>query len=132
VKLVAAGVVDLTNDRPSSRLEWRTEPWPGSLPAPSPATVVRADVAAEVVDAAGHVVQVNGRGEVSSAPVGLKVSDRLAGRIVAWSGPWLVDERWWDDAGHRRHARFQVVTDDGVARLVTIDGGRWHLAAVYD
>jgi protein ImuB len=60
------------------------------------------------------------------------VGDRPWRCIVAWSGPWPVDERWWDDAGHRRHARFQVVTDDGVARLVTIEGGRWRLAAVYD
>jgi protein ImuB len=132
VKLVPAGVVDLTGDRPSSRPEWRTEPWPGSLPAPSPATVPRGDVVAEVVDAAGVLVQVSGRGEVSSVPARLKVGGRPARRIVAWSGPWPVDERWWDDAGHRRQARFQVVTDDGVARLVTIERGRWHLAAVYD
>jgi protein ImuB len=69
---------------------------------------------------------------VSCVPARLKVGDRPWRCIVAWSGPWPVDERWWDDAGHRRHARFQVVTDDGVARLVTIEGGRWRLAAVYD
>jgi protein ImuB len=132
VKLVPAGVVDLTGDRPSSRPEWRTEPWPGSLPAPSPATVPRDDVVAEVVDDAGRLVQVSGRGEVSSVPARLKVRDRPARRIVAWSGPWPIDERWWDDAGHRRQARFQVVTDDGIARLVTIENGHWRLAAVYD
>ena len=132
VKLVPAGVVDLTGERPSAQPQWRTEPWPGSLPTPSPATVPRANIAAEVVDDAGCVVQVSGRGEVSSVPARLTVGDRSARRIVAWSGPWPVDERWWDDAGHRRVARFQVVTDDGVARLVTIEGGRWRLAAVYD
>jgi protein ImuB len=132
VRLVPAGVVDLTNERPSAQPEWRTEPWPGSLPTPSPATVPLAGIAAEVVDAAGVLVSVSGRGEVSSVPAWLKVGDRPSRCIVAWSGPWPVDERWWDDVGHRRHARFQVVTDDGVARLVTIEGGRWRLAAIYD
>jgi protein ImuB len=132
VRLVPAGLVDLTGERLSAQPAWRTEPWPGSLPAPSPATVPRAAIAAEVVDAAGVLVRVSGRGEVSSVPARLKVGDRPSRGIVAWSGPWPVDERWWDDAGHRRLARFQVVTDDGVARLITIEGGRWHLAAIYD
>ncbi|MEY2423814.1 MAG: protein ImuB [Acidimicrobiaceae bacterium] len=132
VRLVPAGVVDLTGERPSAQPQWRTEPWPGSLPAPSPATIPRVDVAAEVVDATGAIVRVTGRGEVSSVPARLRVGNRPSRSIVAWSGPWPVDERWWDDAGHRRHARFQVVTDDGVARLITLEGGRWHLAAVYD
>lgn len=132
VQLVPAGVVDLTVERPSSRPEWRTEPWPGSLPAPSPATVSSAEIAIDVVDAAGASVLVSGRGDVSSAPCRLRLGDRVVRDIVAWSGPWPVDERWWDAAGHRRMARFQVVTDDGVARLVTIEGGRWRLAAVYD
>jgi protein ImuB len=132
VRLVPAGVVDLTGERPSAQPQWRTEPWPGSLPAPSPATVPLANIAAEVVDDAGGIVQVSGRGDVSSVPARLTVGHRPSHRIVAWSGPWPVDERWWDDIGHRRIARFQVVTDDGIARLVTIEGGRWRLAAVYD
>jgi protein ImuB len=132
VRLVPAGLVDITGDRPSAQSAWRTEPWPGSLPTPSPATVPHAEIAAEVVDATGALVRVSGRGDVSCVPARLKVGDRPWRCIVAWSGPWPVDERWWDDAGHRRHARFQVVTDDGVARLVTIEGGRWRLAAVYD
>lgn len=132
VRLVPASVVDLTCDRPSARREWRTEPWPGSLPAPSPATVARRDVAATVTDEHGQVVRVTGRGDVAGNPARLAVGNRPPRRIVAWSGPWPVDERWWDDAGHRRIARFQVVTDDGVARLVTIENGHWHVAAVYD
>ena len=132
VRLVPAGVVDLTSDRPSSRPEWRSEPWPGSLPAPSPATVASYDVAADVLDGSGASVRVTGRGEASSEPVSLRIGDRPPRRIVAWSGPWPVDERWWDAAGHHRLARFQVVTDDGVARLVVLERGRWKLAAVYD
>jgi protein ImuB len=132
VTLVPAGAVDLSDDRPSSRPEWRTEPWPGSLPAPSPATVPRADVSVSVVDVDGNIVRVSGRGDVSSEPAQLSIGNRAPQRIVAWSGPWPVDERWWDSANHRRQARLQVVTDDGVARLVTLEAGRWKLAAVYD
>jgi protein ImuB len=62
----------------------------------------------------------------------MRIGDRSPCRIVAWAGPWPVDERWWDAAGHRRLARFQVVTDDGVARLLTVEGGRWWLAGTYD
>lgn len=132
VRLVPAGVVDLTGDRPSSRPAWRTEPWPGSLPAPSPATVAHHDVAVEVLDASGRRVHVTGRGDASAPPTQLQIGNRPPQRIVAWSGPWPVDERWWDDAGHRRLARFQVVTGDGVARLVIVERGHWKLAAVYD
>ena len=132
VRLVPAGVVDLTTERPSSRPEWRSEPWPGSLPAPSPATVARKEVEALVLDAARGPVQVTGRGEVSATPSLLQIGNRPPRPIVAWSGPWPVDERWWDDAGHRRLARFQVVTDDGIARLITVERGRWKVAAVYD
>ena len=54
----------MPGERPSAQPEWRTEPWPGSLPAPSPATVPHAQISAEVLDAAGVLVRVSGRGEV--------------------------------------------------------------------
>jgi protein ImuB len=52
--------------------------------------------------------------------------------VVAWAGPWPIEERWWDAARHRRRARFQVVTADGQARLVALEGGTWQVDAVYD
>jgi protein ImuB len=52
--------------------------------------------------------------------------------LVAWAGPWLVDERWWDRRSRRRQARFQVLAEDGVARLVALDAGRWLVLATYD
>ncbi len=132
VQLVPAGAVDITSERPSAHPTWRAEPWPGQLAAPSPATIATDPMAVEVVDGAGEPVRVSGRGFVSSSPARLTVGNRAPERIVAWAGPWPVEERWWDDAGQRRLARFQLVTEDGVARLLTVEGGRWWLAAVYD
>jgi protein ImuB len=81
----------------------------------------------EVIDAAGAPVAVTGRGLLAAPPA------RLAGAaITAWAGPWLADERWWDPPAHRRRARFQMVTTDGVARLVALENGRWWVEATYD
>ena len=51
--------------------------------------------------------------------------------VVAWAGPWIVDERWWDLTGRRRVARLQVVCDDGAAHLVIAEHQRWWLLAAY-
>mgnify|MGYP005692938629 CR=1 FL=1 len=52
--------------------------------------------------------------------------------IVGWAGPWPVDERWWDTDEHRRRARFQILTDDGEARLLTLEQRRWWITAIWD
>jgi protein ImuB len=51
--------------------------------------------------------------------------------VVAWAGPWPVEERWWDAGGARRLARLQVVTADGQAWLVACERGRWWVEAAY-
>jgi protein ImuB len=107
-------------------------PWPGSLPAPSPASVLAEPLPAEVVDATGRVVAVDGRSVMSAPPARLAVAGAPARRVVGWAGPWPADERWWDPAGHRRRARFQLVTDDGAAHLAVLEGGRWWVEAAYD
>jgi protein ImuB len=129
---VPAGAVDLTSARPAADPGWRPEPWPGRLPEPSPTTVPVTRVAVDVVDETGTPVLVSGRGALSAAPARLAIADRAPRPITAWAGPWPVEERWWDASTHRRRARFQVLTDDGVARLVALEGGRWWLEAVYD
>ena len=104
-----------------------TEPWPGQVPPPAPSTVHVPPVPTDVVDADGAPVTVTGRGLLAADPA------RLAGETVtAWAGPWLADERWWDPPAHRRRARFQMVTADGVARLVALENGRWWVEATYD
>ena len=103
------------------------EPWPGQVPSPAPATVHVPPLPTEVVDVEGAPVAVTGRGLLAAEPA------RVAGAAVtAWAGPWLADERWWDPPAHRRRARFQLVTDDGVARLVALENGRWWVEATYD
>jgi protein ImuB len=83
--------------------------------------------ALDVLDSGGRPVGVDGRGALSGAPA------RVAGsEVVAWAGPWPVEERWWDPGRHRRQARLQVLTADGVARLLALEGGRWRAEALYD
>jgi protein ImuB len=52
--------------------------------------------------------------------------------VTGWTGPWPADERWWDPGASRRRARFQVTTAGGTAYLLAVEGGRWHIEAVYD
>ncbi len=89
-------------------------PWPGRIPAPSPATVHPVPVRAEVADAR------------------LSVAGGPWSPVVAWAGPWPVDERWWDDAAHRRRARWQVITAEGTAHLLSQQADRWEVEATYD
>ena len=116
------------------RADGRVEvpPWPGRLPPPAPATVHRPPLAAELVDARGERVTVSGRGMVTSEPDRLRIDAGPWVDVVAWAGPWPVDERWWDPVSHRRRARFQVALRTGVAYLVTLEGGRWWVEATYD
>jgi protein ImuB len=110
----------------------RAVPWPGQVPAPAPAIVYAEPLPAEVVDAVGASVTVDGRGLLGSLPSRLRVRHRPWSAITAWAGPWLVDERWWDPAVHRRLVRLQVTTDQEAAYLLRLTGGRWWVEAVYD
>jgi protein ImuB len=131
VAWVPAGSVDL--DDPGRRVRVgasRDAPWPGSLPAPAPAVVLEEPVAVEVLDLDGAVVGVGGRGEVSAVPATVVLEGRRLA-ITGWAGPWPVEQCWWDPIRHRRLARFQVVTDDGRARVLAVERGRWWVLAVY-
>ncbi|HWC42654.1 MAG TPA: DNA polymerase Y family protein [Actinomycetota bacterium] len=110
----------------------RAEPWPGQVPAPAPALVYAEPLPVEVVDAAGASVAVDGRGLLGSLPSRVRVRGRAWSAITAWAGPWLVDERWWDPAAHRRLVRLQATTDQGTAYLLRLAGGHWWVEAIYD
>ncbi len=126
---VSLDTADVTE--PTERLAVTDVPWPGQLPAPSPATVLADALPAEVLDGAGHVVRVNGRGALSAAPEVVSVQGRAPEVITAWAGPWPIDERWWDAQQHRRMARFQFTTISGTALLAVVEQQQWWVTAVY-
>ncbi|MEY2473253.1 MAG: protein ImuB [Actinomycetota bacterium] len=107
-----------------------TAPWPGRVPAPSPAVVPADPVAVDVLDMHGAAVRVSGRGELSAPPMTI-VGPHGVDRVTGWAGPWPAEERWWDVDGRRRRARLQVRCESGAAHLCLIEGGRWRLEASY-
>jgi protein ImuB len=108
------------------------QPWPGRIPAPAPATVYPDLLPARVTDASGAALTVTGRACLSAAPARLAVGVSLPLSVIAWAGPWPVTERWWEPEKARRRARFQMVTDDDNAWLVTVQDGCWFVEASYD
>ena len=107
-------------------------PWPGRLPAPHPTVVHDPVLPARVVDGAGADVLLDSSGVISVAPQRLSVRGGRSVPIASWAGPWPVHERWWDPAAHVSLARFQIVTADGVARLLATAEGRWWIEGTYD
>ena len=107
-------------------------PWPGQLPCPNPTVVPQEPYPAEVLDGDGRHVGVDGRGTPSGVPASVAVGGRPPSSVVAWAGPWPIDEQWWDTAAHRRRARIQVVTADGDGYLLAVDRGRWVVEGSYD
>lgn len=135
--LVPAGVTDLEDRSATVRPPVSAPPWPGRLPAPSPARVLPEPIACAVLDGTGATVEVGGRGWVSAPPATLRIGEQGRSRtatvgIVAWAGPWPVDERWWDPDGARRRARFQLLLVDGRACLVALEAHHWRIDAWYD
>jgi protein ImuB len=107
-------------------------PWPGSLPAPSPAIVHHEPRPIEVTASDDRPVVVSGRGLVSASPDHV-VIERRRHRVVAWAGPWPFEERWWTSQ-RRRAARFQLVVDhdgESIAYLAWVEDGRWWIAGEY-
>lgn len=110
-------------------------PWPGHLPAPSPALVHDAPRAVDLLDAASQPVRVSGRGLLVGEPAVMTGHPNPGcgpQEVTAWAGPWPCEERWWDPAAGRRRARLQVVLSSGSAQLLTLEGGRWWVEATYD
>jgi protein ImuB len=107
-------------------------PWPGSIPGVAPATVYPDPLPARVTDASGETVTVTGRAGLSAAPAWLAAGAAPPLIVTAWAGPWPVTEWWWEPAKARRRARFQMVTGDDSAWLVTVQDGRWSIEASYD
>jgi hypothetical protein len=108
-----------------------TGPWPGRIPAPSPAIVLSDPLPVEVQDAAGSPVVVSARVLLSSAPARISTSGGPWTEVTGWAGPWPTDDLWWSP-DHRRRARVQVVTASGEAMLLASEAGSWWLEGIYD
>ncbi len=88
-------------------------PWPGRLPAPSPATVYERPPSASVTGVDGDEVDLTDRNELTRPPHRVAVGGGIPRRVLGWAGPWVVQARWWAPDGAGTHARIQVVLDTG-------------------
>jgi protein ImuB len=125
-----ARLVTFGDERPMANEA--TLPWPGRLPAPSPATVYRTPQPATVVGTDGAPVGVTGRLAVTGIPASVAVAGSAAVGVTGWAGPWPVDERWWAGEDANRYARFQMTLADGRALSMVLTTGRWEVEACYD
>ncbi|MGH4024882.1 MAG: DNA polymerase Y family protein [Pseudonocardiaceae bacterium] len=116
-------------------------PWPGRMLAPSPSRVPTHPRPAEVLDDAGRIIGVNGRGVLTGVPYRVAVDGRPPRRVLSWAGPWPVEERWWEPGKGRRCARLQAVLDAepgcgrtgaGLAVLLTRTDGCWQVEGIYE
>jgi protein ImuB len=108
-------------------------PWPGRLPAPHPTLVLDPPEPVTVRDPAGVSVSVSARQHLSGPPAVLRRGGADL-TVLAWAGPWTVDERWWDTTAGRRLARLQVVVGGAErtdALLLVSDAGGWAVEGVY-
>jgi protein ImuB len=113
-------------------LRRRGLPWPGSIPPPAPARVFAEPLVARVLGAEGQPVEVTTRGVVTTEPTTFQTEESAeAMPVEAWAGPWPIDELWWDPAGARQVARFQMVGVDGSAWLLVVENGQWWTEAQY-
>jgi protein ImuB len=132
VVLVPAAAVDLAERAAAVAPPSGAGPWPGALPAPSPAWVAPAPVPAEVLDADGRPVTVSGRGALGAVPATCAWPGRSPLAVVDHAGPWPADERWWDPPRRRRRARVQLALADGTGVLVAREHEQWWLLAIHD
>ena len=109
----------------------RDAPWPGSLPAPLPATVFADRLPVGVLDGAASSSRRRPR-QLTAAPAVAHRRAADAAPVAAWAGPWPVVERWWDAERAERLHRFQIVDADGCAWLLVRDDDGWWAEARYD
>jgi protein ImuB len=106
-------------------------PWPGRLPAPSPATVPPQPLLVALLDAAGQPVRLTAPDLLSAPPQHLAIDGGARRPVQGWAGPWPLRQRWWaPDAVDG--SRLQVALDDGTALLLLVREGRWWVIGIYD
>ncbi len=109
-----------------------SQPWPGQIPGPAPATVFDEPQQVQVLDAQGGSVDVDARGMLINVPTRFSPPGETVRMAVHhWAGPWPITERWWDSSG-RTLNRFQLVDATGAAWLLLLEDHRWWAEASYD
>ncbi|ONI85787.1 hypothetical protein ALI144C_11740 [Actinosynnema sp. ALI-1.44] len=109
-------------------------PWPGQLPAPSPAVVFPDPVPVTVVDKTGEPVRVTDRDLLTADPATVGVNGAPPRPVTGWAGPWPANERWWAKET-RCQARIQVLIGTEPAQaalLLAYHEGAWTAHAHYD
>ncbi|MGI9002532.1 MAG: DNA polymerase Y family protein [Pseudonocardia sp.] len=106
-------------------------PWPGRLPAPSPATVPPQHLPVQLLDSAGNPVRLTAPDLLSAPPHHVVDAGGRSRAVHGWAGPWPLWQRWWVSDGVEG-SRLQVALDDGVALLLLAREGRWWITGVYD
>ena len=119
-------------DRPARKGSAAGQPWPGHLPAFLPASVFPVPRPVEVVTDTGEPVRVDARGNLNGAPARFSpLGTARLEPVLAWAGPWPVDQKWWA-AEHRVVHRFQVVDAHSTAWMLLLENGSWLAEARYD
>ena len=158
-QFVRSDAVDLERRTAGDAVDLTVGEWRGALPSPAPSLVFDASRAAadvsltaansaadpvRVLDVSGRTVMVDARHAMSGEPTCVWVGD-TAYDVVAWAGPWPLEERWWDARRARRAVRLQVVvqacerqntaprqnTTSRQAMVVVLERRVWRLAAWY-
>jgi len=144
-EFVRSDAIDLERRAEGDVVDLATGEWRGALPSPAPSLVFDASAnAAEirVLDAAGCAVTVDARHAMSGDPSVVGIDERLYD-VVAWAGPWPLEERWWDPRRARRAVRLQLLVRSrssahraspsvhGIAMVAVLERRVWRLAAWY-
>ncbi|TNC21616.1 DNA polymerase Y family protein [Amycolatopsis alkalitolerans] len=109
-------------------------PWPGRLPAPSPATVFAEPVPARVVDVAGEPVALTRRRELAAPPSVVVLPGTRPRQVLDWGGPWVAEPVWGEPGGQ---VRIQALLAGDPALAVLLTGTyqeipEWTVEGVYD
>ncbi len=116
---------------PTRALPEPPAPWPGRLPAPSPATVPPEPLPADLVDAAGRPVWLTASDLLSAPPHRLVIDGGEPRDVEGWAGPWPVRQRWWSP-DEVTGSRLQLLCRGGDAFLLISRAGKWWITGIYD
>lgn len=132
-RFVPWGTADAAPARSAERQRARVGqrgPWPGAIPAPAPSVVFPHPPPAELIDARGRPVLIDGEDLLTADPAHVRFRNRETLPVHGWSLPWPLRERGW--AGAPPRFRLQVQLASGDAWLLLHESGRWFAEGRYD